>query len=371
MKAILVDDEELAIDFLEIVLGKINQIEVVGSYTDAKDAFKGMENEEVDVVFLDMEMGESHGLQIAEEIVMRFPHIEVVFVTAHSEYALKAFEVSAVDYLLKPVKVDRLQKTIDKIQKRLDLSQQNRQTFKVEEAQLVARVMGNFQLAWSGKNVVKWRTKKVKELFVYLWHHREAAIHRTRIIEELWADLPNEKATTLLHTTVYQLRKGLKALGMDNPISMNDEKYKLNISVRSDLMKLENVLDKKEMTSSAIEKAIQLYQGDYLEEESYPWALHAQQRIKQSYLQYLEAYVHKEKNNREQSLSIEICLDQMIQMDPYNESYICLFIEHYGEVRKMEKMIILYHEFKKRWIEELGIDVPKAIIDIYTKHISK
>ncbi|MCG7336507.1 response regulator [Sporosarcina sp. ACRSM] len=371
MKAILVDDEPLAINVLENVLRGIEHIEIVGTFTSAKVAFREMENVRVDVVFLDMEMGDIHGLQFAEEIVMRFPHVEVVFVTAYSEYALKAFEVSAVDYLLKPVKRERLQKTIDKMQKRFDTYKQNSQSLKAEEIQLVARVMGSFQLVWSGKNVVKWRTKKVKELFVYLWHHREAAIHRTRIIEELWADLPIEKATTLLHTTVYQLRKGLKALGVENPISMINEKYALNFSVQSDSSELEQILHKREMTRAAIEKAIGLYQGDYLEEESYPWALHAQQRIKQAYLQYLEAYIHKVKNNREQSSSIEICLDQMIQMDPYNEDYICLFIEHYGEVRKIEKMIIRYHEFKKRWIEELGIDIPKAIIDIYTKHISK
>lgn len=367
MKVVLIDDEQLAIDVMEILLGEMEDIEIVASYTDTKQVLQEFEDVHVDVVFLDMEMGDVHGLEFAEDLMLKFPRIEVVFVTAHSRYALEAFEVNAVDYLLKPVKKDRLKKTIHRLQEKMVSHEEEPE----KEQHLVAHMMGRFQLFDSGKKEVKWRTRKVKELFVYLWHHRGDATHRTRIMDELWGELPDEKAATLMHTTVYQLRKGIKEVGIDNPISLVNEKYVLNVSVESDYARLEQALQSVEMTKSKVEQLITLYQGDYLEEENYHWALPAQQRTKQFFLRSLENYVARMKQDPKQSDYIEICLEKMIQMEPYDEGYIYSLLEHYGEARKTEKMIVLYHEFKNRWIEELGIDIPKEIMNIYTKYISK
>lgn len=371
MKVVLIDDEQLAMDVLIIVLLQIEGIEIAGTYTDARRAFVEIGNLNVDVVFLDMEIGEIHGLEFAEGLMLKFPRIEVVFVTAHTQYALDAFEVNAVDYLLKPVKVERLKKTISKLQDKLKHYGGDRNLTKPPEKQLFAHTMGSFQLFDTEKRAVKWRTKKVKELFVYLWHHKEDATHRTRIMDELWGELPDEKAATLLYTTVYQLRKGIKEIGIENPISLINEKYVLNVVIESDFKELENALQSVDITGMTIEKLIDLYQGDYLGEEDYHWALSIQQKIKQSFLRYLEKSLTIVEDNEKKSYYIEVCLAKMIQMEPYNEEYIYLLLNHYGQVRKTEKMITLYHEFKKRWIEELGLDVPKEIIRIYTKHINR
>lgn len=371
MNIVLIDDEQLAIDVLEIILGDIEEATIVATYTDAKRALVELVTIDVDVVFLDMEMGDIHGLEFAEDLMLKFPRVEVVFVTAHSQYAVEAFEVNAMDYLLKPVKIERLKKTMGKLQQKLKRYQQNEVVTSVQEQPLIAQTMGNFQLFDRTNREVKWRTRKVKELFIYLWHHREDATHRTRIMDELWGELPDEKAATLMHTTVYQLRKGLKGIGIANPISLVNEKYVLNVTVESDFTELENILQSVEMTQYTIEKVIDLYQRDYLEEENYHWILPAQQRTKQSFLQYLEKYVASVKYDKQQSYYIERCLDKMIQMEPYAEEYIYALLEHYGEVRKTEKMIVLYHEFKNRWIEELGIDMPREIIGVYTKYISR
>lgn len=367
MKIVLVDDEQLAIDMLEILLGQMEGIEIVRSYTDSKQAFAEIGRLEVDVVFLDMEMDAIHGLAFAEGVLLKYPRMKVVFVTAHSQYAVEAFEVDAIDYLLKPVKKERLEKTIRKLQGKTVVFEDDSK----KEQQLMAHMMGSFQLFGAQKQELKWRTKKVKELFVYLWHHQDDATHRTRIMDELWGELPDERAATLMHTTVYQLRKGLKEIGITNPISLINEKYVLNIAVQSDFLQLENILHTVDVTKSTIEELIDLYQGDYLEEENYHWALPAQQRTKQYFLQCLENYVKRMWHDSKQSYTIEVCLEKMIQMEPYDEGYIYLLLEHYGEVRKTEKMIVLYHEFKNRWIEELGIDVPKDIITLYTKYINK
>lgn len=369
MKVVLIDDEQHAIDVFEMLVKEIDDIEIVGTYTDAKFAFLDMERLDVDVVFLDMEMGDVHGLAYAEELMLKFPKVEVVFVTAHPQYALEAFEVNAIDYLLKPVKLVRLQKTIRKLNEKQQRFEQQKKTTETEGLQLFARTMGSFHLLDGNNQEVKWRTRKVKELFVYLWYNREQATHRSRIMEELWSELPDEKASTLMHTTIYQLRKGIKEMGIENPISLVNEKYVLNLDIQSDYGELEQTLQSLEMSRSTIEKLIELYQGDFLEEEDYRWATHIQEKMRRSFLQYLEHFLSRTGLDEGQSYYIEICLHKMVEMDPYNENYVYMLLDYYGKMKKTEKMIHYFHEFKRCWIKELGLDIPKSILEVYTHYI--
>lgn len=369
MKVVLIDDEQLAIDIFAILLEDFKDVEVVGMYTNPYQAYEEIQNLEVDVAFLDMEMGDVHGLQFAEVLMMKFPKIEVVFVTAHAEYALEAFEVAAIDYLLKPVKPERLKKAMIKLRGKIKMDSHNRSVTAEGEKQLVARLMGSFRLLDVNDEEVKWRTRKVKELFIYLWHHRGRASYRSRILEELWGDLPTEKASVLMHTTVYQLRKKLKELGIENSISLINEAYLLNVSVQSDYLKLKHMLETIELRHSTIAKLIDLYEGDYLEEESYHWAQPAQEKIKRTFLRHLEVYLTSIIDDKEQSHYIEMCLDKMIQLEPLNERYIHILLNHYAEVQKKERMITVFHQFKERWIEDLGLAVPKEIVDTMTKYI--
>lgn len=369
MKVVLIDDEQLANDVFEMLLQEIDGIEIVGMYTDAKFALTDLERLDVDVVFLDMEMGDVHGLAYAEELMLKFPKIEVVFVTAHPQYALEAFEVNAMDYLLKPVKLTRLQKTIRKLNEKRQLFEQQKKMNETEGFHLFARTMGSFHLLDSDNREVKWRTRKVKELFVYLWYHREKATHRSRIMEELWSDLPDEKAATLMHTTIYQLRKGIKEMGIENPISLVNEKYMLTLDIKSDYGELEQTLQSLEMSRATIEKLIELYQGDFLEEEDYHWAISIQEKMRRSFLQYLEQFLSNLEADKRQSYYIEICLQKMIEMDPYNENYMVMLLSHYGKMQRTDKLVHSFHEFKQRWIEELGLDIPKAVLDLYTHYI--
>ena len=371
MKVVLIDDEQLAIDVLEFVIEDMDNVEIVGTFTDAKQAYKEIEQLAVDVVFLDMEMGKIHGLQFAEELMTKYPRLEVVFVTAHPQYALEAFEVNAIDYLLKPVKKERLQKTIVKLQEKLALYADNQAVIGDASVQLFAQTMGSFRLVDHQNREVQWRTKKVKELFIYLWRHKEQESHRTRIMEELWSELPDEKAATLMHTTVYQLRKRIKEIGIDNPISLVNERYVLNVDVQSDLRELEGILQSTEMSRSTIEKLIELYQGDFLEDEHYQWAVPIQQKTKQSFLRYLEQYLMQVIDDKKQAYYIEICLEKMIQMEPYNERVVYLLLNHFGKMSKTQKMVALFHDFKAKWIEDLGIDVPQEIVGVYAEHLRK
>ncbi len=116
MKAIIVDDERLARKELHNLLAKYPSIEIIGEYDNAEDAISEIEKQKPDLVFLDIHMPGKDGFGVLEELIY-VP--QVIFVTAYDEYAIKAFEVNALDYLLKPIQPERLDEAINKLSAQL------------------------------------------------------------------------------------------------------------------------------------------------------------------------------------------------------------------------------------------------------------
>jgi two-component system LytT family response regulator len=112
MKAVIVDDERLARKELTKLLEAFPEIEIIGECTNGKEAITFINQNKPDLVFMDIEMPELNGFDVIEHID-KTP--AVVFVTAYNDYAIKAFEVKASDYLVKPVDPNRLKETIEKI----------------------------------------------------------------------------------------------------------------------------------------------------------------------------------------------------------------------------------------------------------------
>ncbi len=112
IRTIIVDDERLAREEFKNMLKQFEQIEIVGEYRNAKEAEKGIEALTPDLLFIDIQMPGESGLELIE-------HLEspprTVFVTAYDEFAIKAFELNAYDYLLKPLDDDRLSEVINRI----------------------------------------------------------------------------------------------------------------------------------------------------------------------------------------------------------------------------------------------------------------
>jgi two-component system LytT family response regulator len=117
IRAILVDDEESARNILKnLLLRFCPSVEVLASYKNVQDAVEGIKTFKPDLVFLDIEMPNYAGY----EIVKFFDNVnfEIIFVTAYDQYAIKAFEVSAVDYLLKPIEIERLKESVQRVLER-------------------------------------------------------------------------------------------------------------------------------------------------------------------------------------------------------------------------------------------------------------
>lgn len=116
LKAIIVDDEAPARSELRFLLKELDQqVDVVAEAASVREAIEKLKEFPCDVMFMDINMPEATGLQLADALQhLRFPPA-VVFVTAYSEFALDAFKVKAVDYLVKPVEVDRLSQALIRV----------------------------------------------------------------------------------------------------------------------------------------------------------------------------------------------------------------------------------------------------------------
>ena len=111
MKCIIVDDEPLAREAIELLTGENTRLKLTGTFNNALSASRFMEDNPVDLVFLDIQMPGITGIEFARAIPRR---TLVIFTTAYTEYALDSYEVDAIDYLVKPVEAKRFQKAVKK-----------------------------------------------------------------------------------------------------------------------------------------------------------------------------------------------------------------------------------------------------------------
>src|SRR3954469_3511030 len=116
MRAYIVDDERLAVDRLTRMLEKTGRVEVIGSETDPEAALSSLRQLEVDVLFLDIQMPGLTGFELLDQLGRELP---VIFTTAYDQYAIDAFTVNSIDYLLKPIEPDRLDRALEKMALRI------------------------------------------------------------------------------------------------------------------------------------------------------------------------------------------------------------------------------------------------------------
>lgn len=134
MRAIIVDDERLARNELKRLLENFPSIEVIGEAANTEEASQLIEELQPDVAFLDIQMPGKTGFEWLEEWDGFLP--EIIFTTAFDEYALKAFEVNALDYVLKPIELARLSESIQKLESRF------KRTVSAEKTTTASHVLG-------------------------------------------------------------------------------------------------------------------------------------------------------------------------------------------------------------------------------------
>lgn len=119
IRALIVDDEKTAMDATSSALSNFSQIEIAAAVNDSAGMIAALKENKIDVAFLDIEMPENSGFEMAQYIGKNYPSVLILFVTGHTNFALDCYEFEPVDFLVKPINLLRLERAIGRIEKRL------------------------------------------------------------------------------------------------------------------------------------------------------------------------------------------------------------------------------------------------------------
>ncbi|MEX1308540.1 MAG: response regulator [Eubacteriales bacterium] len=218
IRAVIIDDERHAHNRFMRVTKEVEGIEVVGTFTNEEDTIAFLTQNQVDVVFLDIEMPGKTGIHLARDIQNMQCNIDIVFLTAHQKYAVEAFELDVTDYIVKPITAVRLENTII----RLRADQEMRWIRKKPKI----TCFGAFSVAVDGQQLM-WKNRRAKELLAYLVHRSGVPASWEQIAEALWFDFDYDKAHANLHTTMYRLRKQLAHAGIAHILEGRRDNYRI------------------------------------------------------------------------------------------------------------------------------------------------
>ncbi len=293
----IIDDEHLALEYLDFLFNKIEGVQVTGKYNSPGDLIDHVQRESIDAVFMDIHMPEIKGIDLAEKLLNIQPSLQIVFVTAYNEYAVKAFELNALDYILKPVQKVRLEITIQRIKESNYIKLNTALESDSDKANYRIKNLGALRFYKENNPIeVKWRTSKAKELFAYFVQNHENTIRKGELTDLMWSNLPWEKAHSQLYSTVYQIRKVTQQIGMPIKISSQDEFYHITIegveiqSVKWKRAALD-VLRNNNVSAAAYFKLLEAYQGNYLEEIEAAWVLKERHSLRKIWLGLIENLV--------------------------------------------------------------------------------
>jgi len=271
MNILMVDDEIDTLNEINFYVKKYNRFDSVVTCTNPVQALEEAKNTRFDIALLDIEMPGMNGLELAEQLINLFPNMKLAFITAYNSYATEAFDVNAIDYVLKPIREERLIKALDRlVQKKIGDNAQ-----KGNRPKISIQTFGQFIIR-IGDEIVKWNRKKSCELFAYLLENNKVPVHKEKLCELLWPDLEPKKALVNLQSTIHSIRKVFTEYN-NSEISIRyaGDNYIFDIEkVYIDVVEFEETLGKAlELQDIALLKyAVDIYKGDYLDEEGWIWA---------------------------------------------------------------------------------------------------
>ncbi|MFB9276254.1 response regulator [Cohnella cellulosilytica] len=368
IRAIVVDDEGAMHLIMSGMLGKLPDVEVVGCFSDAAASVRFAEKEDVHLAFVDIRMPGESGLRLAERLIALRPGLSIVFVTSHKDYALQAFELQALDYIVKPVSLERIERSVKRAQAFRRLSESMRPG-KKEFASIRVYALGGLEL-FSGGERVKWNSRKSAELFGYLLLHRGRMVSRTRLISDVFGELPPKNAEIYLNTSVYQLRRALDSHGLKTLIQSNADGYGADLAgAWIDFIEFEDRLRRNDgiavfnpETALEIEK---LYAGDLFGEKGYAWALGEAERLSAVYAEFVKKLARELMERRHTDVSLRL-LSKLSDRNELDEENVELLLRAYAMKKDQASLTKRYEAYAKILRQELNIEPSEELRELYT-----
>lgn len=367
IRVLLVDDEEDTLTLLEILLGQIGDVKVVGRFANPVRAIEALNTTPVDAVFLDNQMPGMMGTEAARKIREIRPQMPIVFTTAYAEYAVEAFEIQSTDYLLKPIAMNRLQNTVSRIKQAVSVLQAAPET----SARPFIRCMGGFSigLPHAENRLLPWKTNKEKEVCAFLIHHDGRAADTALLIESIWPGYDLNKAKTYLYTCLSYLRRSL--LEHDVPIRVDKAGIGFvialdGLSVDVTLLErmLESVLSAEEPDERLYDKINDLYKGEYMDGCGYSWAIARQLEIKAKYIRALRSMNRRFRTGGKTALAAD-SLQRILAIAPESEADGRTLIRLHMETGNRHEALRVYLQLEQVIREQMGVALEEETVRLH------
>lgn len=286
--AVLVDDELPVLELLARMIERTEQVQVIGKFTSSEQALKQIPALNPDVAFLDVSMPRINGIELATQLIEEADAPAIVFVTAYEKYAVHAFQLNAVHYLLKPVTAEAVGSAVKRIATK---HPDEPQELKGESGLLF---FGNSHLRVSDSNR-EFFSGKLEELLALLVLHREKGISKWVIMDLLWAESELEKSQQNLYTIVFRLKKLLKKFGIPAAVRSKGSVYTLALDgIYCDVVEFERLAAAEASAQTeaermqCYERLVAIYEGDFLGERDYMWSISYRERCYQQYVRAVQ-----------------------------------------------------------------------------------
>lgn len=376
MKVVLVDDEPAMLLAMKMLLSKIDGVELVGCFQNSSEVLDFIGDNDVDLAFLDIRLATENGLELARSLRAAYAGLDIVFTTSHTEFAMQAYDVYPLDYMVKPVSRQRLVQTIARA-----VAKRNSAGSSIDASadaslsipnRLYVQGFGCFEASSKQAGAVKWISRKSMELFAYLLTHRGQSVSRSRVLEDVFHNMPPKNAEKYLHTAIYQLRKVLAGHGFKEIIFTTQEKYRVDMNqVDVDFIAFEQGLEHLGEIDAATEAtAVNLekqFAGELFADNLFAWATVERERsaiMYDSLAKRLAGWLLAQCRYKD---AVHIAA-KIVARNEFEEESNALLLSIYAAMGDRRAFLNHYSRYKQLLAVELGLQASPTIDRLYDQH---
>lgn len=252
MKILLVDDEQFVLEEMKELVEKVVPDAEIAAFSWPSEAEAYFESNEVDVAFLDIEMGVENGIQLAKKLKQRHPNVNLIFVTGYSQYATAAFQLRSSGYILKPPTKEAIEEELKNL--RHPIGDNNTEVFYIQ-------CFGNFEVFNNGEPI-RFERRKTKELLAYLVDRKGAMVSMGEISGALFENDENETSNrSYCRSLMADLKKTLQKCGREE-VLIHGFQNSYGINTEKVVCDYYNYL-------KGLPEGIRTYNGEYMSQ--YSW----------------------------------------------------------------------------------------------------
>lgn len=369
IRVIIVEDEKPILELMARLVRRHPMLEAVGAFTSPLEAIARFEELRPDAAFLDVEMPKMGGIELAGKLKEIDEDLQIVFTTAYPGYAVDAFRVNAVDYLLKPVTPDELERVVTRIVKNRELHAARKPS--VEASEPTVHCLGTFETRGRDGALMSWPTRKTEELFAYFLAYPGRLTGKWQLADLLWPDMEESRSLHNLHNTIYRLKKALKEAGIAVELAHTNEGYYFEAPPYiSDWSRLRQFVSSTaridEGNAAEADKLLRSYRGELFGGKHYEWSMGAVSEAASQYVvlaRMLTAW-HREKADLS---SAKETLRHYLGYVPLDEEMNAELLRLYAETGEAGPYLRHYDNYERMLAEELGIRPQEELRELAEK----